>query len=173
VTSPDGLLTSYPVVSGAVVAATAAVCTVSLAVSRAAPAASRTRGPIERLLGLALVATLAVSAATSLGSVWTSGAMHGWPLLIHVAVGGALTGVLAAFGVLGAILQRTTPTRPLCRVTFLALVVSGFLAAASMLVCTFPILGTSWMERMADLHRYAGLGLVASAALHLAASRNG
>jgi predicted outer membrane lipoprotein len=82
-----------------------------------------------------------------------------------------LTGVLAAFGVLGAISQHTTPTRPLARMTFLALVISGFLTATSMLVCTFPILGTSWMERMADLHRYAGLGLVASASLHLVAAR--
>lgn len=170
-TSPDGLLTSYPVVSGATVAATLAVCVVSLSVSRGAPAAARKRGPIERLLVLALVATLAISAATALGSVWTEGAMHGWPLLIHVAIGGALTGVLAAFGVLGAISQHTTPTRPLARMTFLALVISGFLTATSMLVCTFPILGTSWMERMADLHRYAGLGLVASASLHLVAAR--
>jgi hypothetical protein len=172
--NPDGLLTSYPVVSGAVAAATVAICIVQLAVQRAGPGEPATpRGPIERLLQLALAGTVAVAAATSLGSIWTSGAMHGWPLLIHVAIGGALTGTLAAFAVVGSALQlrRTRagagPT-VLARATFLALLVSGFLAAASMLVCTFPILGTSWMERMADLHRYAGLALAATTALHLA-----
>jgi hypothetical protein len=170
------LLDGYPSLAAVLLAGTAAIVVLIVAVERARGGApSRPAlGGFARLVRLATAACVAVLGTTALVSVWASGSMHGWPLLAHVVTGGTLTALLAVFALTwaGPSRRRAEPAfRPAARLSFSLLLLFGLLAAASMLLSTFPLFGTQGLERLLDLHRFAGLGLCVATALHLALAR--
>jgi hypothetical protein len=168
----DDVVRAYPDVAAIGLGATTMVVVVHAAVTRArgrAQDATPRVGPVGRFAWLATLAGVLVLGGTALISVWLDGGMHGWALLAHAAIGGALTAVLAVFALTWARPNRRR-TRPrfgaLTRVSFWLLLLFGVTTAGSMLASTYPLFGTVGLERLLDVHRFAGLGLVVATALH-------
>lgn len=120
-------------------------------------------------LFVALVALLGVS---SLGSVVLLGHMSGYALLAHVAAAGAFTFLLVAIAYFylpwADVLQDETTQRWwLVRWSAWGLMLSCIAAAATMFLSMLPILDSEGLLQAAEVHRFAGLAVVATALVHL------
>ncbi len=133
------------------------------------------RGWLSRGLYLVFVVMVIVLAGSSFGSIVQFGHMAGYALLIHVAAAGAFVFLLLAIAALylprgrGANDQGSVYEHRwwVARWSVWALVVSGIAAAGTMFLSMLPVLGTDDLLQVAELHRYAGLAVVAAAVLHL------
>lgn len=122
------------------------------------------------LVFLAVVVGLAV---TSFGTIVQFGHMSGYALLLHVTGAGAFVFLLLAIAYL--FLPRGDAGRVsnneqrwwVSRWSAWALVIGGILAAGTMFLSMLPVLDTSGLLLAAELHRYAGLVVVAAAIIHL------
>ena len=157
------VLGAYPraVTVGLVLAALALV-------TAALPSRARTRLPSARFgrvaaaCGLAALGALAVLATTAFVATLRGEALHGWALFAHASAGGAFAVLLAvtALATLAPAL-RVGPLRTLSRLAKCSLsgaLACGGLATASILACTFPLVGTQGLARLLDVHRWSGLG---------------
>ncbi|MEM1451808.1 MAG: hypothetical protein AAF726_16040 [Planctomycetota bacterium] len=159
----------YRDVATALIAACAVLAALHLAISAARrPRWTPTRRPgrLSTALALFVVAVALGLGTTALLGLWTGeGKLHGWPLFVHVGLGGAF---LVGFALLA--LVRAGASRPgraevygrLARTGFWLLLVSGLAVGGSMMVATLPWLGGASMELTIELHRWAGLALVLS-----------
>ncbi len=144
-----------------------------------APRARKRFNGWEKLVYLATVGSVTVLAGTSFFPVWRFGGMHGWWLLAHMFGAGALTAALplAALTWCGAS-RFGRPGHPaaedtflprffwLPRVVFWLFLWAGLAAMLTMLVSMLPLFGTEGLERLLDLHRYAGLLAVVTLLIH-------
>ena len=122
-------------------------------------------GWLARLVRLGLLACVLTLGLTAFGTVLTEGAMHGYPLMIHTAAGGAVTVVLVLFGFLWAGRRRASGGS--IRGTFWLVILLGFVSAATMLASMFPLYGTATLELLLDVHRWSGLALFVVAPFHV------
>lgn len=122
-------------------------------------------GWLARVVRLGLLAGVLILGLTAFGTVLTEGAMHGYPLMIHTAAGGAVTVALVLFGCLWAGPRRATGAS--IRATFWLVILLGFGTAASMLASMFPLYGTETLERLLDVHRWCGLALFVVTPFHV------
>ncbi|MEZ6134385.1 MAG: hypothetical protein R3C53_05685 [Pirellulaceae bacterium] len=123
------------------------------------------------LYGLYLI-TILVLGLSSLVSVIQYGHMSGYALLGHVAAAGAFTFLLLAIAFLMLPCSEDDPKLRtnrwwLSRWSVWGLVISSLVAAGSMFLSMLPILDTSGLLQMAEVHRYAGLCVVIMACVHL------
>lgn len=118
------------------------------------------------------LALIAVLAASSFGSILRWGHMSGYALLTHMAAAGAFVFLLMLIAWLylphGRAVRRLETRWWLARWSAWTMVLASLVVIASMLLCMLPLLDTVDMRRMIDVHRYAGLAVVATAAMHAA-----
>lgn len=156
------------------------VCHLLLAlVGGRAPKPRQRFGWWEKLLYLGALVSVTVLAVTSFYTVIRFHGMHGWWLFFHMFGAGALTGVLPLlaitwcganrFGRMTAE-QAQQPVWPrffwIPKFLFWVFLLAGFVVVMSMLVSMLPIFGSDGLNRLADLHRYAGLLAVVALLLH-------
>lgn len=114
-----------------------------------------------------LVATLLL-AITSFGSIVSQGHMQHFALIAHLSAAGVFT-----FSMLVVAIVYLPLRWPLERYWWmerwssLLLITFALVTAGSMFLGMLPILDTEGLELATDVHRYAGLGTVALAAVHL------
>jgi len=136
--------------------------------------------PWEWLIYLTFVVSSGVLVFTSFVSIWRHGAMHGWNLWIHLGAAGAFTVSLALIAITwagAAISTFEAISKPAGEVperfsvltagSFWLAIISGTISLATMLASMVPLLGTSQIELMIEIHRYSGLVLAAAVVLHL------
>lgn len=114
---------------------------------------------------------VAVLAASSLGSIMQFGHMSGYALLAHVSAAGGFTFLLVAIAFL--YLPWAKDDREdiaerwwLVRWSAWGLILSSVAAAATMFLSMLPALDTGGLLQAAEVHRFAGLAVVATAILH-------
>lgn len=106
---------------------------------------------------IALIGFLTILAITGFGFGWpVAYPLNGFPLLIHVGVGGLYAALLLVWALLRA---RSGAT-----VWFWIMLVSGMVLILSILLAMFPLLGTHGQHIALVLHRWAaGFSIVAAA----------
>jgi hypothetical protein len=136
-----------------------------------------------------LLAGFCVATVTGFAGWLRTGRLDGWWLLVHVIGGG-----LFAAGLLFSSVRLAERCRPLLperralggaaagehggtpagaifsagqRFVFWATVVLGFVSAGSIFAAMSPLVGYAVQERLCDLHRYCGVGLLLTACVHM------
>jgi hypothetical protein len=136
-----------------------------------------------------LVAGFCVAAVTGFTGWLRTGGLGAWWLFVHVIGGG-----LFAAGLLFSSVRLAERCRPLLperrafggaaagehggtpagatfsagqRLVFWATVVLGFVGVGSVFVAMSPLVGYAVQERLCDLHRYCGVGLLLAACVHM------
>lgn len=121
-------------------------------------------GALATLSGLALLATTGVLGATAFAAVLGGTSLHGWALLAHVTAGGATCALLAMTALIWLrpclYRARRVSLDGVSRLSASLVLLLGIATGASILVSTFPVLGTVGLERLLDVHRFAGLGFL-------------
>jgi hypothetical protein len=126
-------------------------------------------------LYVAFLATIAVLAISSFGTLITSGHLLGYPLLLHLTAAGAFVFLLLGFAVFYIPQGIPTPNDAalnahrwwLNRWSIWTMVLAGLVTAGTMFVSMFPLLDTKGLLETATLHRYAGLVVVVAAIIHV------
>jgi len=148
-------------------------------VFRGAPA-SRTRWNLwDMLVYWGTIGSVALLGVTSLVAVLRDGALGGSPLFIHMVGAGAFTAALPVIAVswahanrlpLRTATGRTAPPKffGISKPMFWLILVGGLVVTLTMLVSMLPIFGSDGLLTLLDVHRWAGLIVVAAAAVHLA-----
>lgn len=173
------LVPAYPTAAAVVLAATALVVGGHAVATRGRDAvhdAAPPVRPVGRLAAQVAFWTVLALAATGLGTVWLAGGMHGLPLVVHVGAGGLFAVALAVVALTWSVPSRRAAApafRPGARVAFWLALALGTVTSVSMFASMYPLFGTAWMERLLDVHRWAGLGTVVAVVVHarLAARR--
>ncbi len=130
---------------------------------------------LPKFLFTAFLACIAVLAASSFASILMFGHMSGYALLAHIGSAGGFVFLLLAFTYLylprgsGAASTDTEHRWWLSRMSAWVMVLAGILTAGTMFLSMLPILGTDGLHQAAEVHRWAGLVVVVSAAFHLLA----
>jgi len=136
------------------------------------------------LVYLATLASVAVLGGTSLVAVIRFGILDGWWLFIHMFGAGVFTVVLPILALTWCEANRCDcPARPagdegqqptrfscLAKTMFWIILAAGLVVTGTMLLSMLPLFGTHGLELLLDLHRYAGLAVVAAMILHLYAT---
>jgi hypothetical protein len=168
-------------------AAVLALCFMAVVGLRAAP---KPRWPrLAWLLYSASIVCVLLLALSSFGALQFLGALTGWSLLAHVAIGGGLIFLLpllalarsslygetqsterlaAAIGIPPEIDGESPPRDQAAHYAFGLVLICGLLSAATMVLSMLPIIGTDAMEWLLVIHYYAGIALVVAILLHLA-----
>jgi hypothetical protein len=138
----------------------------------------------EWLVYLGTLASVAVLGVTSLVAVIRFGILDSWWLFIHMFGAGAFTVVLPVLALTWCEANRCDcPARPagdegppptrfscLAKAMFWVILAAGLVVTGTMLLSMLPLFGTHGLELLLDLHRYAGLAVVAAMILHLYAT---
>ena len=133
---------------------------------RPQPAAGDSRW-LGRLIYVAFLLVIAILSGTAFGSILRIGRMEHYGLLIHLVAAGAFTVLLLLVAlVILPISSSTRHTWWLQRWSAWALILSGMLTAASMLLGMLPLLDTDGLLAATEVHRYAGLATLISAVTH-------
>lgn len=148
---------------------------VAVNASKKTVAPAKSRSWFSKLLYLAFLVTVIVLAGSSFGSILQAGHMSGYALIAHVAAAGAFTFLLLAVAVLfvpnGANPEEAGFTSDgrwwFSRLSAWLLLLSSIAAAGTMFVSMLPVLDTPGLLEFAALHRFAGLGVVISAVMHV------
>ncbi len=146
---------------------------------------ARRRGSVPRspwgwwewLVYSGTVVSVAVLGVTSFVAMIRFGALGGWWLFIHMFGAGVFTVVLPVLAltwceanrfarpsqVAGAEGQEQ-PSRflRLAKAMFWVILAAGLLVTGTMLLSMLPVFGTEGQELLLDIHRYAGLAVVAA-----------
>ena len=151
----------------------------------------RTAGPTSPwgwwgwLVYLGTLASVAVLGVTSFVAMIRFGGLSGWWLFIHMFGAGAFTVVLPVLALTWCEANRFgCPARPagdegqppaarflcLAKTMFWVILAAGLLVTGTMLLSMLPLFGTHCLELLLDIHRYAGLAVVAATVLHLYAA---
>lgn len=152
----------------------------------------RRRGAVSRapwgwwawLVYLATLASVAVLGVTSLVAVIRFGILGGWWLFAHMFGAGAFTFVLPLLALTWCEAHRCAcpwraagdeapqPARFSClaKTMFWLLLVAGLVTIGTMVLSMLPLFGTAGLELLLDIHRYAGLAVIAALILHLYAT---
>jgi hypothetical protein len=159
----------------------------------AAPIVTRAGTRSGQLVYLAFVASVAALSFTALFSILRFQGMHGWWLVAHIVSASIFVPVVTIMALFFS--QRLGPpvasldnsnasksTLPVeygadppllieTRCSSAAAVYSLILVLSLVVIGTiwlgmFPLFGTLGLERLIDIHRYSGLGLVAAVVLH-------
>jgi len=142
----------------------------------------------ERLLHLALTFSFLALAVSSLVPVCRGQAMTGWLLMGHVAIGGVFAGSLAAMAVtwghshrfvagdagwmsarggwFGKTLAPAGRFDPLQKTLYWLILALGLALILSAALSMVPLLDQDGLAILMDIHRYAGLAMVAAVAAH-------
>jgi len=142
----------------------------------------------ERLLHLALTLSFLALAVSSLVPVCRGQAMTGWLLLGHVAIGGVFAGSLAAMaltwanshrlvggdagwltargGWFGKTLAPAGQFNPLQKALYWLILALGLAVILSAALSMVALLDQDGLAVLMDIHRYAGLAMVAVVAAH-------
>ena len=146
---------------------------------RAPESQDRRRFPrLESLSGIATAVSFVVLVLTGFYETLTSaGMMHGYPLMLHMAAGGAF-----AFFLIILILHRAescwiglhpseceNPPRfhPLQKFCFWVLVFLSLVLILTAVLAMYPLMGTGEQYLLLDLHRYAALGALVVAVIYV------
>lgn len=151
-----------------------------LALSRRRPLPPRRRWRLgEVLVYLGFIASTAVLGASAICAMVQHGVMHGWFLWLHLSAAGAFVVLLAIMALMWAEASRFRPNATeierrmpqrfttFAKAMYWAVVLTGALSIATILVNMWSFLGTQGQVRTIAVHRYLGLVLVAVAVLHL------
>jgi hypothetical protein len=136
------------------------------------------------LVYLGTLASVAVLGITSLVAVIRFGILDGWWLFIHMFGAGAFTFVLPLLALTWCEANRCEcPARPagdegpqttrfscLAKTMFWLILTAGLVVIGTMVLSMLPLFGTHGLELLLDVHRYAGLAVVAAMILHLYAT---
>jgi hypothetical protein len=139
----------------------------------------------EWLVYLGTLASVTVLGVTSFVAMIRFGALGGWWLFIHMFGAGVFTVVLPVLALTwceancfgrpvqpaGDEGQQPPPRFPgLAKAMFWVILAAGLLVTGTMLLSMLPLFGTHGLELLLDIHRYAGLAVVAAMILHLYAA---
>ena len=153
----------------------------------------RRRGAVPRspwgwwasLVYLGTLASVAVLGVTSFVAMLRFGSLGGWWLFIHMFGAGVFTVVLPVLALTWCEANRfgrpaqpagaegqTPPARflGLAKTMFWVILAAGLIVTGTMLLSMLPVFGTDCLELLLDIHRYAGLAVVAATVLHLYAA---
>lgn len=132
------------------------------------------RNWLSRLLYAVFIALTGILGLTSFGSILRFGHMSGYALLMHVGAAGAFVFLLLVLAIL--YLPRATLSGNeryaaegrwwLARWSAWAFILGGIVAAGTMFLSMLPLLDTTGLLTVAEIHRYAGLVVVMAASLH-------
>lgn len=137
------------------------------------------------LVYLGTLASVAVLGLTSFVAMIRFGTLGGWWLFFHMFGAGAFTVVLPLLALTWAQANRgacpapaagdesQTPASPfpcLAKAMFWVILAAGLVVTGTMLLSMLPLFGTHGLELLLDVHRYAGLAVVAAMVLHLYAA---
>lgn len=137
------------------------------------------------LVYLGTLASVAVLAVTSLVAVIQFGILGGWWLFAHMFGAGAFTLVLPLLALTWCEAHGgACPARPagdaepppsarfscLAKTMFWVILAAGLVVIGTMVLSMLPLFGTVGLELLLDIHRYAGLAVVAAMILHLYAT---
>lgn len=154
---------------------------------------ARRRGTVPRscwgwwasLVYLGTLASVAVLGVTSFVAVIRFGTLGGWWLFIHMFGAGVFTFVLPVLALTwceASLFGRPAPaagaegqTPParflgLAKAMFWVILAAGLTVIGTMIVSMLPVCGTDGLQLLLDIHRYAGLVVVAATVLHLYAA---
>jgi len=154
---------------------------------------ARRRGSVPRspwgwwawLVYLGTLASVAVLGITSIVAMLQFGALGGWWLFVHMFGAGAFTFVLPLLAVTWCEANRfgrppqtagaegqERPSRflRLAKTMFWLILAAGLIVIGTMILSMLPVFGTGGLELLLDIHRYAGLAVVAATVLHLYAA---
>lgn len=150
------------------------------------PAVSRAPwGWWECLVYLGTLASVAVLGVTSFVAMIRFGVLDGWWLFIHMFGAGVFTVVLPVLAVTWCQANRfgcsalragdegpcpASRFRGLAKFMFWLILAAGLAATGTMLLSMLPLFGSHGLELLLDIHRYAGLAVVAAMILHLYAA---
>ena len=153
----------------------------------------RRRGAVARaswgwwawLVYLGTLASVTVLGVTSFVAMMRFGALGGWWLFIHMFGAGAFTVLLPVLALtwcqanrFGCAAQpaddegQTPASRFPClaKALFWVILATGLVVIGTMMLSMLPLFGTHGLELLLDVHRYAGLAVVAAMILHLYAA---
>jgi hypothetical protein len=149
-------------------------------------AVPRTRwGWWESLVYLGTLASVAVLGVTSFVALLRFGALGGWWLFLHMFGAGVFTFALPVLALTWCEANRCgRPTPPagaagqtppsrflgLAKAMFWVILAAGLIVTGTMLLSMLPVFGTNGLQLLLDIHRYAGLAVVAATILHLYAA---
>jgi cytochrome b subunit of formate dehydrogenase len=122
---------------------------------------------------------------TSFVAMIRFGALGGWWLFIHMFGAGAFTVALPVLALTWCQANRFgCSAQPACdegqaptsrfpclaKAMFWVILAAGLVVTGTMLLSMLPLFGTQGLELLLDVHRYAGLAVVAAMILHLYAA---
>ena len=134
---------------------------------------------------LGTLASVTVLGVTSFVAMIRFGALGGWWLFIHMFGAGAFTVVLPVLALTWCQANRfgcsaqpagdqgQSPASRfpcLAKAMFWVILAAGLVVTGTMLLSMLPLFGTHGLELLLDIHRYAGLAVVAALILHLYAA---
>jgi len=151
------------------------------------------RGAISRsswgwwawLVYLGTLASVTVLGVTSFVAMIRFGALGGWWLFIHMFGAGAFTVLLPVLALTWCQANRfECPAPPvgdegqmpagrfpcLAKALFWVILAAGLVVTGTMLLSMLPLFGTHGLELLLNIHRYAGLVVVAAMIMHLYAA---
>jgi hypothetical protein len=138
-----------------------------------------------RLVYLGTLGSVAVLGVTSFVAMIRFGALGGWWLFIHMFGAGAFTVALPVLALTWCQANRFgCSAQPACdegqaptsrfpclaKAMFWVILAAGLVVTGTMLLSMLPLFGTQGLELLLDVHRYAGLAVVAAMILHLYAA---
>lgn len=138
----------------------------------------------DALVYLGTLVSVVVLGITSLVGVIRFGILDGWWLFIHMVGAGLFTVVLPLLALSWCEANRFEYPAPadnegevrprrfsgLAKAMFWVILASGLVVTGTMLLSMLTLFGTHGLELLLDLHRYAGLALLAAMILHLYAT---
>jgi hypothetical protein len=137
------------------------------------------------LVYLGTLAGVAVLGVTAFVAMLRFGSLGGWWLFLHMFGAGVFTFVLPVLALtwceanrFGRPAQpagaegRTPPARflGLAKAMFWVILAAGLIVTGTMLLSMLPVFGTDGLKLLLDIHRYAGLAVVAATVLHVYAA---
>jgi len=170
-------MSAFQIVTIAAVGATLAALAVHFAAAgrrRPAEGPARVRlGPWQRLVYGVMMLALAVLAGTALWAAVCGERLSGWLLLVHNAAAGPFALGLVVLAILWAERCRFAAGpepalfAPAQRAVFWVAAVLAAVLILSMMLCWVRLFGTSGQELLLEVHRYAAVGMVVTALVHL------
>ena len=132
------------------------------------------RSRLSLLFYVLFIGLIVVLAGSSMGSIIRYGHMSGYALLVHIGAAGAFTFSLFVIALLylpRGVLADSTRTAAdnrwwFARWSAWALILTSLTAAGTMFLNMLPLLDTREMLQIAEVHRFAGLGVVLAAIAH-------
>lgn len=153
----------------------------------------RRRGAVARapwgwwawLVYLGTLASVTVLGVTSFVAMIRFGALGGWWLFIHMFGAGAFTVLLPVLALTWCQANRFECPAPsagdegqtpaarfpcLAKALFWLILAAGLVVTGTTMLSMLPVFGTHGQELLLNIHRYAGLAVVAAMILHLYAA---